>query len=116
MARLGLGLPVCDLLLNTKRTSLSGLTSALSQELGQFHIRVNALVPGYIQTQMIESKLMVSTSSEMAFMCPLFFGPCSFVSNALLMSILGHYLEPYSKYHATAVSRTTQASNGLHLP
>lgn len=81
MARLGLGLPVCDLLLSRKQTSLSGLTSALSQELGQFQIRVNALVPGYIQTQMIESKLMASTFSEMASMCPpppFFFWPLFF--------------------------------------
>ncbi|KUI58910.1 3-oxoacyl-[acyl-carrier-protein] reductase FabG [Cytospora mali] len=33
----------------------TGLTSALSQELGMFQIRVNALVPGYIETQMIEN-------------------------------------------------------------
>ncbi|KKY38039.1 putative 3-oxoacyl-acyl carrier protein reductase [Diaporthe ampelina] len=37
------------------KAGLLGLTSALSQELGQFQIRVNALVPGYIQTQMIEN-------------------------------------------------------------
>ncbi|KAG6360389.1 hypothetical protein INS49_011447 [Diaporthe citri] len=37
------------------RQRLERLTSALSQELGQFQIRVNALVPGYIQTQMIEN-------------------------------------------------------------
>lgn len=72
MARLGLDLPVCDLLLSIKQTPPVGLTSALSQELGQFQIRVNALVPGYIQTQMIESKLMASTFQEMAFMCPFF--------------------------------------------
>lgn len=73
MARLGLDLPVCDLLLSRKQIPSSGLTSALSQELGQFQIRVNALVPGYIQTQMIESKLMASTFREMALMCPFFF-------------------------------------------
>lgn len=97
MARLGLDLPVCDLLLSRKQTPLAGLTSALSQELGQFQIRVNALVPGYIQTQMIESKLMTSTFPDIAFMCPFLLDSCSFVSNALLMSILGHELELYSK-------------------
>lgn len=34
----------------------AGLTSSLSGELGQFGIRVNALVPGYIDTPMIQSK------------------------------------------------------------
>lgn len=97
MARSGLDLPVCGLLLSRKQTFSSGLTSALSQELGQFQIRVNALVPGYIQTQMIESKLMASTFREMAPICPFLFDPCSFVSNALPMSILGHQLELYSK-------------------
>lgn len=44
----------CSVLMpNVKNT---GLTSALSQELGQFQIRVNALVPGYIETSMIESE------------------------------------------------------------
>ncbi|KAH8770079.1 hypothetical protein F5883DRAFT_417135 [Diaporthe sp. PMI_573] len=37
------------------KAGLLGLTSALSQELGRFQIRVNALVPGYIQTRMIEN-------------------------------------------------------------
>ncbi|ROV91994.1 hypothetical protein VSDG_07612 [Cytospora chrysosperma] len=37
------------------KAGILGLTSALSQELGQFQIRVNALVPGYIETQMIEN-------------------------------------------------------------
>lgn len=97
LARLGLDLPVRGLLLSRKQTFPSGLTSALSQELGQFQIRVNALVPGYIQTQMIESKLMASTFREMAPICPFLFDPCSFVSNALPMSILGHQLELYSK-------------------
>lgn len=101
MTRLGalVYLRVCDLLLSSKQTSLPGLTSALSQELGQFQIRVNALVPGYIRTQMIESKLIALTFQNMALICILFF--CLilvlFVSNALLMSIRGHQLELYSK-------------------
>lgn len=66
-------LRVCGLLLSNKQTFLPGLTSALSQELGQFQIRVNALVPGYIRTQMIESKLMALTFQNMALMCILFF-------------------------------------------
>ncbi|ROW08590.1 hypothetical protein VPNG_06187 [Cytospora leucostoma] len=38
------------------KAGILGLTSALSQELGQFQVRVNALVPGYIETSMIESE------------------------------------------------------------
>ncbi|KAF3765683.1 NAD(P)-binding protein [Cryphonectria parasitica EP155] len=36
------------------KAGLLGLTSALSTELGQYGIRVNALVPGYIETDMIQ--------------------------------------------------------------
>ncbi|KAJ0125228.1 3-oxoacyl-acyl carrier protein reductase [Diaporthe amygdali] len=46
------------------KAGLLGLTSALSQELGQFQIRVNALVPGYIQTQMIENLNEEKLSSQ----------------------------------------------------
>ncbi|PSR99220.1 hypothetical protein BD289DRAFT_361317 [Coniella lustricola] len=37
------------------KAGLLGLTSSLSVELGQFGIRVNALVPGYIDTSMIQN-------------------------------------------------------------
>ncbi|KAJ9138708.1 Gluconate 5-dehydrogenase [Pleurostoma richardsiae] len=36
------------------KAGMLGLTSALSLELGRLGVRVNALVPGYIQTQMTE--------------------------------------------------------------
>ncbi|POS73790.1 gluconate 5-dehydrogenase [Diaporthe helianthi] len=46
------------------KAGLLGLTSALSQELGRFQIRVNALVPGYIQTQMIQNLNESKLSSQ----------------------------------------------------
>ncbi|KAG8160361.1 hypothetical protein KVR01_009897 [Diaporthe batatas] len=46
------------------KAGLLGLTSALSQELGRFQIRVNALVPGYIQTQMIDNLNETKLSSQ----------------------------------------------------
>ena len=39
----------------------TGLTQALALELGRFGVRVNALVPGYIQTEMIQSKSKASS-------------------------------------------------------
>lgn len=36
-----------------------GLTAALSVELGLFGVRVNALVPGYIETQMTEREYLL---------------------------------------------------------
>ncbi|KAL1856474.1 hypothetical protein VTK73DRAFT_8270 [Phialemonium thermophilum] len=36
------------------KAGLLGLTTSLSQELGRWGIRVNALVPGYIETRMIQ--------------------------------------------------------------
>jgi NAD(P)-dependent dehydrogenase (short-subunit alcohol dehydrogenase family) len=37
-------------------TKLTGLTRSLAAEVGQSGIRVNALLPGYIETQMTDSK------------------------------------------------------------
>lgn len=36
------------------RTINSGLTTSLSQELGSYGIRVNAILPGYIDTDMTQ--------------------------------------------------------------
>lgn len=36
------------------KAGLSGLTKALSRELGPYHIRVNAVAPGYVKTDMTE--------------------------------------------------------------
>lgn len=37
-----------------------GLTSALSRELGHFGIRVNAILPGYIDTDMLKGESLAS--------------------------------------------------------
>jgi NAD(P)-dependent dehydrogenase (short-subunit alcohol dehydrogenase family) len=39
--------------------TLLGLTTALSQELGNYGIRVNAIVPGYIETDMTQGEIPV---------------------------------------------------------
>jgi len=37
----------------------AGLTRSLAAELGQSNIRVNAIVPGYVETQMTEGKFRI---------------------------------------------------------
>lgn len=43
-----------------------GLTRSLAEELGPTNIRVNAIVPGYIETAMTEGKALSSSFGKFA--------------------------------------------------
>jgi 3-oxoacyl-[acyl-carrier protein] reductase len=88
---------------------LIGLTRTLSAELGPFHINVNAVAPGFIETRLTASKEQ-SSDPDLGI-------PEGIRSLALMMIPLGYYGQPedVAKAHLYLVSPDSDYISGQTL-
>jgi 3-oxoacyl-[acyl-carrier protein] reductase len=85
-----------------------GLTRSLSRELGPFHINVNALAPGFIDTRLTKAK---QEGEDLGI-------PEQIRQMALLMIALGYYGQPedVAAAHLFLASRDADYISGVVLP
>jgi 3-oxoacyl-[acyl-carrier protein] reductase len=93
----------------TAKMGLIGLTRTLSAELGPFHINVNAVAPGFIETRLTAAKEQ-STDPDLGI-------PEGIRNLALMMIPLGYYGQPedVAKAHLYLVSPDSDYISGQTL-